>query len=93
MPTALGGALSSTNLNGSIFITKCATGFCGVRHVMARNKQKDTATCPRCGAHENTHHVLQCDGAGTQEVWNQSLTNLDQWLTDHGTNPNLPPNY
>jgi hypothetical protein len=56
---------------------------------MARIKQQDTATCPRYGVHEDTHHVLQCDGAGAQLVWHQSLTKLDQWLTDHGTNLEL----
>jgi hypothetical protein len=43
---ALGCALSSIDLNRRIFITKHATGFCNVGHVMARNKQGDTATCP-----------------------------------------------
>jgi hypothetical protein len=86
---ALGKALSSIDLNRRIFILKHATGFCGVGKIMERNMQRETASCPRCGKLEDTHHVIQCSGSGAQEVWEQSLLQLEKWMSDRGTDPAL----
>jgi hypothetical protein len=51
--------------------------------------QRETASCPRCGKFEDTHHVIQCSGSGAQEVWEQSLLQLEKWMSDRGTDPEL----
>jgi hypothetical protein len=70
---ALGKALSSIDLNRRIFIIKHATGFCGVGKIMERNKQRETASCPRCGKLEDTHHVIQCSGSALKKYGNKAF--------------------
>ena len=69
-------------------ITKWNTGFCGVGKQLVRYKYQKYANCPFCQAHtEDTTHILPCKHQQVQEVWDEQLNLLHQWLTDNDGDP------
>lgn len=46
--------------------------------------------CPSCGVCDETcGHILRCEEAGRVDSLQRSITNLDTWLDDMGTDPTL----
>jgi hypothetical protein len=84
---ALGKAMSESKLARRTFITKHATGMCGVGKFMKRWGERDTDACPRCGEPEDASHVWKCSQAQAQDVWDTSLGKLDTWMSEVGTLP------
>ena len=57
---AIGKAMKEAPLERRRFITKHAAGMCGVGKFMKLWGERETDTCPRCGAMENASHVWIC---------------------------------
>ncbi len=47
--------------------------------------ERDNDACPRCGVLEDATHIWKCLDPQAQEVWGNSLQQLDDWMTDVGT--------
>jgi hypothetical protein len=62
------------------WIGKHVSGVCGVNSVLLKWKQREDDHCPRCGAPETANHVWQCQGSGSDKIWEASLNTLDTWL-------------
>jgi len=71
------------------WITKHASAHCGVGTTLLTWKYQDDDHCPRYGRSESTTHVLTCTAMGANEVWNENLDKLAQYLTDSDTLPVL----
>jgi hypothetical protein len=80
---------SETSLSKQIFITKHASGMCGVGRFMCHWKQRDTDPCPRCGMAEDTLHIWRCSGCNSDIVWNAAIENLTVWMDSVDTDPEL----
>ncbi len=81
--------MKETKRTRRVFISKHASGMCGVGKFMKRWKCRDDSTCPRCGAHEDAAHVWKCKGRGAEEVWEKALSNLEGWFNTMNTDPDL----
>ena len=72
------------------WITKHATGFCGVGRVLLRNQWQDHSECPRCGQdNEDTIHVLRCPQARANTQWNTCMETFSAWMDSNHTNLEL----
>ena len=71
------------------WVSKHASGVCGVNTVLLKWKQWDDDHCPRCGMTETAEHVWKCKGVGATDIWLSALTALDQWLLPMHTDNNL----
>jgi len=68
------------------WVAKHTSGFFAHGEKMARWHFRSSTSCPCCGtATEDKAHITQCNDAAAQEVWNQSLKKLGQWLHDSNT--------
>jgi hypothetical protein len=72
-----------------IFISKPVCGMCGVGKFMHRWKQRNDSSCPRCGEHEDARHVWSCHGKGADDIWLQSLSELECWMSQVQTDPDV----
>jgi hypothetical protein len=72
-----------------VFITKHAVGMCSVGKFMKRWKERDSDRCPRCDLPKDATHVLICKGAGANEIWDASITELEQWMKSVDTDPEI----
>jgi hypothetical protein len=46
--------------------------------------------CPHCKEDdESTLHVLRCQQTGASELWEWSIQNLEQWITNNLGHPEL----
>ena len=72
------------------WLSKHTSGFCGTGKMMVRRKERTSAKCPRCDyAVEDSKHVLQCRGIGTEEVWNKQITEVKAWMENTDTEPTI----
>jgi hypothetical protein len=86
---AIQDAAATSTLEGRTFITKHASGMCGVGKFMVRWKQRESTACPRCGEFEDSAHVWWCHGGDTDQVWLRSLARVKDWMTQQDTDPDL----
>ena len=77
------------SLTKSNWISKHATGNCGVNTVLFKWKQRENSECPRCGEPETVAHVWKCKGANADIVWMKSIQSLTDWLANAKTDPDL----
>ncbi len=78
-----------TNQHKRIFISKHTVGMCGVGKFMHLWKERDSPSCPRCGQFEDAAHVWVCSGCNSSDIWNNSLKQLDTWMTSVSTDPEI----
>jgi hypothetical protein len=71
------------------WITKHATGLCGVNATLVNWKMKTCPNCKRCGGHEDAQHVWQCKHPSSATIWEQSLTELSLWMISENSSPYL----
>jgi hypothetical protein len=85
---AMGKAFRSLPFGKQRWLTKHATGQCGVGHMAFRRKHQDHSDCPRCQEpDETTHHVIQCNDARADVCWNLQLQHLTAWIQEQDTLP------
>jgi hypothetical protein len=82
-------AMSESKRPRRIFISKHASGMCGVGRFMKRWKWRQDDSCPRCGHPEDSAHVWLCHGEGADDVWETALNNLEAWFNIRQTDPDI----
>ena len=87
--TATADFMKHLPLKNRRWVTKHASHQCAVGTTMAKWNFQDTAKCPRCNEDETTTHVYQCKSHQATTQWNESIQQLETWLTDQQTNPKL----
>ncbi len=80
-------AMRSAPVTRRHWVTKHASGWCGVGKMMQLWKEWDNPDCPRCGATEDARHVWTCPAPSVIPVWDRSITRLKAWMTSQGTMP------
>ena len=85
-----GRAFRSLPLGKQRWLTKHASGHCGVGRMLLRWQWQTHSDCPRCGQpDESTPHLLQCRAPSAVGQWNQCLATLTSWLDEHHTSREL----
>lgn len=75
---------SCGNYERKKWLSKFCSGFCGVGKQLVRYRHQQFDNCPRCDAPgETTTHVLLCEHEEAQEIWNDSLDSLDEWMEEN----------
>jgi hypothetical protein len=85
-----GRAFRSLPLGKQRWLTKHATGHCGVGRMLLHWQWQSHSDCPRCGQpDESTPHLLQCRAHSADGQWKQCLTTLTTWMEEHHTSRDL----
>ncbi len=71
------------------WVTKHASGMCGVGEYMQHWGLTETNECPRCGAPEDARHVNSCPSPEAQEEWDSLMDELGDWMTSVDTHPEI----
>jgi len=88
--TLLEKALSSQPPTYSMWLSKFASGHSAVGTTMARWRKWDSPHCPICHTiDEMTCHVLLCPDPARTATWRQRINELNSWLTQSDTNPDI----
>jgi hypothetical protein len=83
-------AMKSSSQYKRHFISKHATGHCGVGRMMKRWGFRKHDRCPRCKkADETALHVIQCQHATAREEWTKQFEQLQKWFDNQTTDPNI----
>jgi hypothetical protein len=82
-------AMSESKCSKRVFISKHASGMCGVGKFMKRWKMWQDDACPRCGEPEDAAHVWTCHGEGVDDMWDKALSDLEGWFNQRHTDPDL----
>lgn len=73
-----------------IWACKQMTGVVGTNVMQARYTPNHDKKCPRCGVEAETcPHVLTCNEEGTVDLLHKSISMVDTWLKNHGTDKRL----
>lgn len=71
-------------------VLKAATGTLSVGRSMEQWRKWNHSKCPCCDAiNEDVTHVWRCPDPQAQQQWKKSLKNLQQWMIDNETMPEL----
>jgi hypothetical protein len=71
------------------WLLKHATGFCGVGKMEKLRGNKDHNVCPRCGMTEDAPHIVRCQGAGTDVMFEAAASKLELAMGDKFTAPEI----
>jgi len=71
------------------WLTKHSHGMSGVGKFMVRYHLRASSKCPHCALEEDATHVWTCQSQAVQDKWTQALDDLNQWLHDTDTAPDL----
>ena len=83
-------AMKSVPQSKRQWVTKFESGICGTGRMMKLWKQRVIDNCPRCGVpKETTTHIIKCQSVGAQTVWEKSMSELNKWLVENNTCPDL----
>jgi hypothetical protein len=85
---SFGAALKLMPLKRQHWISKTTSGFCAVGTMMFKRKEHPTSECPRCNEVETVEHVWKCT-YDTGALWDNSLSNLREWMLQHDTHPDM----
>ena len=74
-----------------LWATKHVSGFCATNKMLSYRKPSHVTKCPCCQEDtiEDTRHQVHCKDPQRITLWNDKIQNLDEWLTDNNTEPNL----
>ena len=64
-------------------------GNCGVGVTQLAWGKQATDACPRCGAPENTLHVLTCSAEDADSPWTENISKLQTFLREVDTCPHI----
>lgn len=72
------------------WLTKHASGHCGVGRMLVRYKWQTHSDCPHCGqTDESTVHILQCGCQRATAQWTECLESFSTWMQKNYTDPVL----
>ena len=63
-----------------IWMAKYNSRIGGVRKNLQRRNHASEGTCPCCGEIEDTDHILQCSNEDIQEVYEEKMNDIQQWM-------------
>jgi Reverse transcriptase (RNA-dependent DNA polymerase) len=86
---AIGTAMKEVPISRRHWISKHASGVCGVNAIRHLWKEIDSPNCPRCGLPETARHVWICQHRDAQLIWELAIRNLKSALTDIQTSPDI----
>ena len=87
---AHGRAFRGIPLGKQRWLTKHASGHCGVGRMLLRWKWQCHSECPRCGQDdESTPHILRCTDVGARAHWRACIHRLRHWMQTNNTCPTL----
>jgi hypothetical protein len=83
-------AIKATTASRVQFMSKHASGFCGVGKKMVQMGFWNEAKCCRCGFPvEDSEHVSRCSQPEASRVWDGALSTLERHLNSVKTDPRL----
>ena len=81
-----GRCFDSVPLGFQVWLSKHATGWCGVGRKLKQYGFQDHSLCPRCSlVEETTKHVLCCSSRDATATWTNLVETLRQWMVKHQT--------
>ena len=89
---AMNHKMNTTPTHHKIWITKHLSGFCGTNKCKNHRDSTQTTMCPCCknpNIIEDTRHILHCTDPQREELWSDSLQDLEKWLWSRQTEPTL----
>ena len=86
----LGTAMQEQDTDKRRWITKHATGWCGVNKNMVRWNFETVDACPRCGKQqEDAKHVWQCPAESARQIWEKKEKEIAGWMKRRKTHPEI----
>ena len=82
-------AMQSSSIMTRLWILKRCARDCGAHAILKRRKERDDDFCPFCSQEETIEHVYKCQHTSVQEVWSRSMTELEAYLQEIRTDPNI----
>ena len=80
----------STPQSQKRWLSKWISNTCGVGVKLKQWKHQSHDQCPRClQPAETVDHVIRCPQAEAIDLWNQSIAQLDEYLTSIKTDPEI----
>lgn len=74
----------------SRWLCKFSSGFCGTGTMLKQFKYQNHDRCPRCNAIQETRtHVLLCPHNAAQELWNNEIKSLLDWILSKHISPDI----
>ena len=89
---AMSHKMRKTPSHHKIWITKHLSGFCGTNKCQNQRDKAHATICPCCknpDIVEDTRHILHCTDPLREELWSDSLKDLEKWLWSRLTEPTL----
>ena len=81
---------SAKNFEKGKWLSKFVTGICGVGYMLKIWKHQAHSNCPRCGeGGETTQHVLICQEESASKVWENAVSELNNWMTENNSEPEM----
>jgi hypothetical protein len=81
-----GSCFDSVPLGFQVWLSKHATGWCGVGRMLKIYGFQDHSDCPRCSQpEETTQHVVCCWSQAATATWSTLIDTLQQWLRQQQT--------
>jgi hypothetical protein len=90
---AIGLAMKEISPSRRQWLSKHASGMCGVNATLVQWKEKTEPACPRCGEYENATHVWHCTTPDTQSIWQTQLDIIHKWMQSQDTDPDIVSNF
>ena len=85
-----GAARKLTTHKSRIFISKWLVGHLPTGVIMIKRKHRIKATCPHClHPKEDALHLPTCHHPSVRAFWTDALNNLQSWLLNVDTHPNI----
>ena len=83
-------AMKESKISRRQWVTKFASGVCGTGVTMKRWNKRLNSKCPRCGQdEEDTTHILQCRGEGVDQLWDEEIIEMEEWMRGNLTCPDI----
>jgi Reverse transcriptase (RNA-dependent DNA polymerase) len=86
---AISQAMQKSSISNRQWILKRCARDCGAHAILHRRKERTDDKCPFCAQKETIEHVYTCQDLRVQQVWDQSLQELKEYLSDIKTDPNI----
>ena len=84
---AMDQAMRESTIRQRHWISKRAARDCGCNYIRFKRRERVDDGCPFCGACETVVHVLTCPSAEPSQLWEATMKDLRNWLSDKGTDP------
>ena len=69
---------------------KQCSGYCGTGEMLRRWDKEANASCPNCGAHNETAgHLNRCGSPERRQLLAKHIEEIEEWMKTHSTHPEL----